>query len=47
MKVNCLNCEHEQEVNVKNVKSDGLGEYAICEKCSSSFDVNLPAEINS
>lgn len=35
----CLNCGHDQEITEKNVYKDELGEFTVCEKCDSSFDL--------
>lgn len=37
----CLNCGHVQEVNDKNIYQDIMGKFTVCEKCDSSYDVEI------
>lgn len=42
----CLNCNHSQEVNVKNTYQDVKGKFTVCEKCDSSYDVEIQEKTN-
>lgn len=35
----CLNCAHEQIISNENKHCDDMGNYTICEKCDSSYDL--------
>lgn len=40
MLVNCLNCNHVQDVKEKDVSKDENGTYVLCKECKTSFDVD-------
>ena len=44
MKVKCLNCGYEFEV--ENYNEDELGKFVICPECESSFDIDVETESN-
>ena len=39
MKVQCLNCGHEFEL--ERVYHDALGDFTVCPECDGSFDVDI------
>ena len=39
MKVKCLNCGNEFELN--EIYRDELGDYTVCPECDGSFDVEV------
>ena len=40
-KIKCLNCNHEQEVLKEKIFQDIKGKFMVCEKCDSSFDIEI------
>lgn len=39
--VKCLNCNHAQEIREDKIYQDIQGKFMVCEKCESSFDVEI------
>jgi transcription elongation factor Elf1 len=37
----CFNCGHEEEITENKVYQDIKGKFIICEKCSSSIDIEI------
>lgn len=40
-KCNCLNCGFINIVHINDIKNDKLGDFIICVKCNSSFDIEI------
>ena len=44
MKVKCLNCGHDFELN--KLYKDELGDFTVCPECEGSFDVDIETDDN-